>query len=286
MASRIDSSGLRTDHRFNRRTLLAGAAGMAAVAAGWTASASRPAYAAIARQDVTPGGSLAYGLGFDFDGTLDPQVTNYDSTIRVMLNVCEPLIWMPTATEFVPALAEKWEVSPDGKTYTFHLKKDVTFHDGTPFNADAVKYTFDRVVESRNLTAEGKDVDPAKTISPGQSFNQIDAYDHAEIVDDHTIKLVLSRPFAPFLSGLNGYLGIVSPTAVQKMGLADFGRAPVGTGPFKFKEWVDKDHVTLEKNPDYDWGSSFFKHSGAAYLDEIIYKIIAEPSVRTGTLIS
>jgi peptide/nickel transport system substrate-binding protein len=270
----------------NRRALLAGAAGMAAIAAGWSAAASRPAYAAIARQDVTPGGTLTYGLGFDFDGTLDPQVTNYDSTIRVMLNVCEPLIWMPTATEFKPALAEKWEVSPDGKTYTFYLKKDVKFHDGTPFTADAVKFTFDRVVESRDLTAQKKEVDPAKTITPGQSFNQIDAYDHAEIVDDHTIKLILSRPFAPFLSGLNGYLGIVSPTAVRKMGLADFGRAPVGTGPFKFKEWVDKDHVTIEKNPDYNWGSSFFKHSGAAYLDSMIYKIIPDDSVRTGTLTS
>jgi peptide/nickel transport system substrate-binding protein len=68
------------------------------------------------------------------------------------------------------------------------------------------------------------------------------------------------------------------------MGMAEFARHPVGTGPFMFKEWVPKDHVTLVKNPDYNWGSSFFKHTGPAYLDQVIYKIIPEPSVRTGTL--
>jgi peptide/nickel transport system substrate-binding protein len=193
---------------------------------------------------------------------------------------------MPTATEFTPGLAESWEVSEDGLTYTFKLKEGVTFHDGTPFNAEAVQFTFDRVVESRKLTAAGEEVDPETVIVPGQGFNQIDAYDHAEIVDDFTINLVLSRPFGPFLSGLNGYLGIVSPTAVQEMGLAEFGRKPVGTGPFMVQEWVEQDHVTLVKNPDYNWGSSFFEHSGAAYLDEMIYKFIPDDAVRTGTLLS
>jgi peptide/nickel transport system substrate-binding protein len=245
-----------------------------------------PDSALVRAQDVPAGGTLTYAINFDFDGTLDPQVTNFDSTIRVMLNVCEPLIWMPTATEFYPALAESWEVSEDGLTYTFVLKQGVVFTDGTPFNADAVKFTYDRVVEGRDLEAAGDEVDPEKVIVPGQSFNQIDAYDHAEIVDDYTIKLVLSRPFAPFLSGLNGYLGIVSPTAVQEMGLAEFGRKPIGTGPFMVQEWVEKDHVTLVKNPDYNWGSSFFEHTGPAYFDEMIYKIIPDDAVRTGTLLS
>jgi peptide/nickel transport system substrate-binding protein len=271
----------------NRRTLLAGSAlgAAAGVLAGLpTFGATRPLIAAA--QEAQQGGTLTYGVSFDFDGTLDPQVTNYDSTIRVMLNVCEPLIWMPTATEFYPGLAESWEVSDDGLEYTFILKQGVTFHDGTPFNAEAVQFTYDRVVEGRNLTDAGEEVDPETVIVPGQSFNQIDAYDHAEIVDDYTIKLVLSRPFAPFLTGLNGYLGIVSPTAVQEMGLAEFGRKPVGTGPFVVQEWVEHDHVTLAKNPDYNWGSSFFENSGAAHLDEMIYKIIPDSAVRTGTLLS
>src|SRR5207245_4395373 len=91
-------------------------------------------------------------------------------------------------------------------------------------------------------------------------------------------------PDAPLLTNLNGYLGIVSPTAVQKMGMAEFARHPVGTGPFVFKEWVPKDHVTLVKNADYNWASSYFKHNGPAYLDQVTFKVIPDPSVRTVAL--
>ncbi len=271
----------------SRRGLLVGtAAGAAAAAFSSFAPFAAPRPLIARAQDATQGGTLTYGVSFDVDGTLDPQVTNYDSTIRVMLNVCEPLLWMATSTEFYPGLAESWEVSEDGLTYTFTLKEGVTFHDGTPFNAEAVQFTFDRVVEGRKLSEAGEEVDPETVIVPGQGFNQIDAYDHAEIVDDYTINLVLSRPFGPFLSGLNGYLGIVSPTAVQEMGLAEFGRKPVGTGPFMVQEWVEQDHVTLVKNPDYNWGSSFFENQGAAVFDEMIYKFIPDDAVRTGALLS
>jgi peptide/nickel transport system substrate-binding protein len=240
------------------------------------AAAATTAPAAAAKPTTAPaaaaasGGSLVYGLSGDVDDTLDPQVTNFDTTIRITLNVCEPLVWEPEPGKFVPGLAEKWDISPDAKTYTFNLKKGVKFHDGTPFNGAAVKFTFDRVV------------DPAT--KAGQSHDQLGPYDHTEVVDDYTIKVIMKQSYAPLLTNLNGYLGIVSPTAVQKMGMAEFARHPVGTGPFMFKEWVPKDHVTLVKNPDYNWGSSFFKHAGAAYLDQVTYKVIPEPSVRTGTL--
>ncbi len=273
----------------NRRTFLKGGAAALALSrleAVAAAGGASPGTVRVLNQDVQPGGTLTYGLGFDFDGTLDPGVTNFDSTIRVTLNICEPLVWMPTATDIVPGLAESWDVSADGTEYTFHLKKGVTFHDGTPFNAEAVQFTYDRIVAADKATASGGTPDPNTTIVPGQSHDQIGTYDHSEIIDDNTIKMVLSQPFSPFLTGLNGYLGIVSPTAVQKMGLAEFARAPVGTGPYKFKEWVEADHATIERNPDYNWGSSFFKHPGAAYFDEIIFKIIPDPAVRTGTLTS
>jgi len=255
--------------RLDRRELLVlagswiGAAGLAA--AGLAGGSPRPAEAS-----PTPGGTLVYGLGFDLDDTMDPQVTNFDSTIRVTLNICEPLVWEPTPGRFVPGLADSWEVSPDAKTYTFRLKKGVKFHDGTPFTAEAVKFTMDRVVE------------PAT--KAGQSHDQLGPYDHTQIVDDYTVKIVMKEGYAPLLTNLNGYLGIVSPTAVKKMGLADFSRHPVGTGPFIFKEWVAKDHITIVRNPDYNWGSSFFKHRGPAYLDQVVFKIITEGSVRTGTL--
>jgi peptide/nickel transport system substrate-binding protein len=242
-----------------------------------TTAAAAPTAAPAAKPTTAPaaapapaGGSLVYGLSGDFDDSLDPQVTNFDTSIRVTLNICEPLVWEPEPGKFVPGLAEKWEISPDARTYTFNLKKGVNFHDGTPFNGAAVKFTLDRII------------DPAT--KAGQSHDQLGPYDHTEIVDDYTIKVVMKQAYAPLLTNMNGYLGIVSPTAVQKMGLAEFARHPVGTGPFIFKEWVPKDHVTLVKNPDYNWGSSFFKHTGPAYLDEVVYKIIPEPSVRTGTL--
>lgn len=250
--------------RLTRRQFLAhtGAwAGTVGLAAHWL---SGPATAA------TPGGTLTYGLGFDLDDTMDPQVTNFDSTIRVTLNVCEPLVWEPTSGRFVPGLAESWESTPDAKVYTFRLKRGVKFHDGTPFTAEAVKFTMDRVV------------DPA--VKAGQSHDQLGPYDHTEIVDDHTVRIVMKEGYAPLLTNLNGYLGIVSPTAVKKMGLADFARHPVGTGPFMVKEWVPKDHITLVRNPEYDWASSFFTHRGAAYLEQVVFKVIPEGAVRTGTL--
>jgi peptide/nickel transport system substrate-binding protein len=249
----------------------AGSAATSAPAAGASATAA-PVAPAATTAPAAPAGSantLTYALGFDLDDTMDPQVTNFDSTIRVTLNICEPLVWEPEPGKFVPGLAESWDISGDAKTYTFKLKQGVKFHDGTPFNADAVKFTFDRVM------------DPAT--KAGQSHDQLGPYDHTEVVDDHTVKVVMKQGYAPLLTNLNGYLGIVSPTAAKKDPAA-FARAPIGTGPFMFKEWVPKDHITLVKNPDYNWGSSFFKHTGPAYLDQVIFKIIPEPSVRTGAL--
>lgn len=254
-------------------------------AAPTTAPAAAPTAAPAAKPTVAPtvapttapaaassagGGNLVYGLSGDFDDTLDPQVTNFDTSIRVTLNICEPLVWEPEPGKFMPALAEKWDISSDATVYTFNLKKGVKFHDGTPFNGAAVKFTFDRVV------------DPAT--KAGQSHDQLGPYDHTEVLDDYTVKVVMKQPYAPLLTNLNGYLGIVSPTAVQKMGMADFARHPVGTGPFIFKEWVNKDHVTLVRNPDYTWGSPMFKNTGAPKVDQVTFKIIPEPSVRTGTL--
>jgi len=275
---------------FNRRTLLGGAAGgAAALAAARLDARAAAGGAGAARARVLnqeSGGTLTYGMGGDLDGHLDPGVTHFDTAIRVSLNICEPLVWMPSEGEIIPGLAESWEMAEDGLSYTFVLKQGVTFHDGTPFNAAAVQFTFDRVVEADRITAEGGTPDPETVIVAGQAHDQIGTYVDSEIIDDYTIKMNLSAPFSPFLTGLNGYLGIVSPTAVAEKGLAEFNRSPVGTGPYMFKEWIEADSVTLERNPDYNWGSSAFENQGAAYFDEVIYKIIPDAAVRTGTLLS
>jgi len=218
-----------------------------------------------------PGGTLVYGLALDLDGTMDPQVTNWVSTLRVTLNICEPLVLEPSPGKFAPGLAESWQVSPDAKTYTFKLKRGVKFHDGTLFTAEAVKFTLDRIV------------DPST--KAGASHDYLGPYDHTDVVDDYTARVVMKQGFAPLLANLaTGAFGIVSPEAVKKMGPAEFARHPVGSGPFMFKEWVAQDHITLVRNSAYNWGSSFFGHKGPAYLDQLVYKIIPESSVRTGTL--
>jgi peptide/nickel transport system substrate-binding protein len=203
--------------------------------------------------------------------TLDPAV-NYDfSGGFFLINCYEGLVKAVGSKDakITPALAESWVVSPDGLTYTFKLRSGVKFHDGTPFNADAVKFTLDRVTDPATMA--------------GQAHDQLGPYDHSEVVDDFTVKVIMRQGYAPLLTNFNGYLGIVSPTAVRK-NPAGFARHPVGTGPFIFKEWMPKDHITLVRNPEYNWGSSFFKHTGAPYLDRLIFKMIPERSMRVGTL--
>jgi peptide/nickel transport system substrate-binding protein len=176
----------------------------------------------------------------------------------------------PADSQFKPGLAESWEVSEDGLTYTFKLRSGVTFHDGTPYDAEAQKFNFDRTA------------DPAT--QSGFATSLLGPYAGSEVVDPQTIVVTFSEPFSPFLDSLSqAFLAPQSPTALQEMG-ADFGTNPVGTGPFRFKEWVAQDHLTLEKNPDYNWASPVFGHQGPAYLDEIIFKFVIEDATRTGTL--
>jgi peptide/nickel transport system substrate-binding protein len=129
-------------------------------------------------------------------------------------------------------------VSADRLTWTFALRQGVKFHDGTDFNADAVKFNFDRMV------------DPA-TKSEYAIF-ELGPYVGTEVVDPYTANVKMSRPYGPLPVGLATYrMGMVSPAAVAKYG-QDFGQHPVGSGPFMFNEWVPKDHVTLTAYPEYN----------------------------------
>ncbi|HEY7032016.1 MAG TPA: ABC transporter substrate-binding protein [Thermomicrobiales bacterium] len=222
------------------------------------------------RAQGQPGGTFVFGAWQDPD-TLDPQTTGLAATSRILIHIYDPLLWRnPADGKFYPGLASSWDISPDGKEYTFHLRNDVAFHNGEPFTANSVKFTFDRIA------------DPA-TKSIGRSL--IGPYDHTEVVDDYTAKIVMTAPFSPFLT----YIGVtaiprpVSPKAYQDLG-ADINNHPVGTGPFMYKEYVKQDHFTMVRNPDYKWGASYFAHQDAAYLDEIDWKIIPEPSTRVSAL--
>src|SRR5262249_45590924 len=142
--------------------------------------------------------------------------------------------------------------------------------DGSPFDADAVKFSFDRIT------------DPA-TNSPNRG--QLSALKETVVLDPFTVKFVLSEPFAPFLSILvAAWTGsILPPAAVQKLG-ADFGKSPIGTGPWKFKEWIGGSTITLVRNEDYRNFHSYAENKGAPFLDQIVISNIPESSTQVAAL--
>jgi peptide/nickel transport system substrate-binding protein len=261
---------------FSRRALLGGTAAAAAGilwvratdAAGNPVSTSR--LLTSNPQEAVSGGTLTIGLGSEPDN-LDMQVSPYAVSANVGVNLFDSLVYQdPADASYKPGLAESWEVTPDGLSYTFKLRSGVTFHDGTPYDAEAQKFNFDRTA------------DPAT--KSGFAGSLLGPYTGSEVIDPQTIKVNFSEPFAPFLDSLSqAFLAPQSPKAIQELG-AEFGTKPVGTGPFKFKEWVSKDHLTLERNPDYNWASAVYLHQGPAYLDAIIFKFVLEGATRTGTL--
>ncbi len=215
------------------------------------------------------GGKMTYGLTLVVSA-IDPH-QGLSSELGIFLtSVYDPLVWRTPEGQFVPGLAERWEVSQDGTVYTFYLRKGVKFHDGTPFNAEAVKFSLDRIV-SPDLKSQ-------------KAINMLGSYDHTEVVDEYTVKVHLKEPYAPFLdSASQVYIAMVSPTAVQKWG-AEYREHQVGTGPFMMKEYVAKDHITLVKNPDYNWAPAFMGHQGPAYLDEITFRFYPDAATRAPAL--
>jgi peptide/nickel transport system substrate-binding protein len=218
---------------------------------------------------ASQGGQLVVGLDWEPTAS-DPHVSSADPTRILNRLVFDTLVVKGVDGTIHPSLATAWEVSDDGLTYTFHLRQGVKFHDGTPFNAEAVKYSFDRIV------------DPNTHSETAGSF--MGPYESTEVVDEYTVKVRMKAPFAPWLPYLTvPTAAMVSPTAAKQWG-EDFDNHLVGTGPFIFKEWVHGDHWLLERNPDYNWGSDAFHHQGPAYVDEILMKFITESTVRVGTL--
>ena len=217
-----------------------------------------------------PAGTLVVGLVAE-PVNLDPaQVTDLNSN-RVGRRIAETLVTFPEeSTQIVPGLAESWVVSKDGLRYTFKLRKGVSFHDGTPLDAEAVKFSIDR------------------QINPEHPFNKLGKYPFAnfffgnikavEVIDPQTVEFVLKEPRASFLAVLTaGAASIVSPTAVRKYG-QDYALTPVGTGPFKYASWDRGQRVVLEKNPSY-WRFPL-------KLDRVIYRPIVEDQARLTELLT
>ena len=214
----------------------------------------------------TQGGKLVYGLTLAPSG-IDPHVDASSELGIPLTSVYDTLVYQDLDGSFVPGLAELWEISDDGLTYTFYLRREVTFHDGTPFNAQAVQFNLDRIANPDTQSRKAR--------------GMLGPYDRTEIVDDYTIKVHFTEPYAPFLdSASQVYLGIASPSAVQKWG-AEYQLHQVGTGPFMFQEYIPNDHLTLVRYPSYAWAPEVYNHNGPAYLDEIEFRFFEDPAVRS-----
>ena len=221
--------------------------------------------------------TLIYGRGAD-SKSLDPiQVTDGES-LKVTKNIYDTLVdYDDDNTEVVPGLAERWESSKDGKTWTFYLRKGVKFHDGTDFNAEAVVYNFERWMDKDHPDHKGGEFPYYGYMFGGYKGDKGHVIKSVTAVDEYTVKFELNYPQAPFLNNLAmPPFGIASPTAVKK-DPEGFGQKPVGTGPFKLDSWKKNDTITLVKNEEY-W------QEGLPKLDKLIYRSIPENAARFSAL--
>src|SRR6266550_2403991 len=213
-------------------------------AGGGTASPSAGAKAAY-------GGTLTFALEND-PANLDPMLSGLFVDRNIHYAMYDSLVRVDPKGNIIPWLAEKWETSSDGKTVTFTLRTDVKFHDGTSFDADAVKWNIERY----------------KTTQGSLRTGDLSSVDTVTVVDPKTVKLNLKSAFAPLLGAVG----------------ADFTLKPfkAGTGPFILTEAVKNDHYTLEKNPDW-WGKDANQNK-LPYLDKVTVKIITDADVRLTNL--
>lgn len=202
------------------------------------------------------GGSLVIGRPSDAI-SLDPHRATTAPEVWVYNNIYETLVLLDEDMNVQPALAESWELVEEDRM-RFYLKEGVSFHDDTPFNAEAVRFTIERAVNPD---------------FPARGVAWLGPVIGAEVVDDMTVDVITDGPFGPLLNHLSMVfvVGIVSPTAVELHG-EDYGRHPVGTGPFKFENWVTNQAITLVRNDDY--------HGEPAFLDRVEFRVIPEEGAR------
>lgn len=232
----------------------------------------------VQAEEPQHGGTLIYGIESEIPW-MDPHIVFGGSNKRVVRMAFEGLVDRdrtdPTRPPpLAPALAESWETLDGGTVYRFHLRKDVKFHDGTLFDAEAVRFNFRRIIDpdfeyyfKRTASLKG---------GPLRYLKEI------RVVDPFTVDLVLSQPWSPFLDQLSTTLSaglplMISPTAVKKYGNDEANLHPVGTGPFKIVNYGPGVQTVLERNPDY-WNKPY------PYLDRVIFTVLQEESTRVTAL--
>ncbi len=204
--------------------------------------------------------TVRVGLAEDPD-ILDPDLGRTFVGRIVFASVCDKLFEITPELDVFPQLATGYEVSEDGLTLTLTLREGVVFHDGTPLDAEAVKYNLER---SKNLPGSNR-------------ASEIAQLDSVEVLDPLTVQINLSQPFAPLIAQLADRAGMmVSPTAAEAAG-EQFGNAPVCAGPFRFVERVAQDRIVVERFAEY-WDAENIA------VDQVVFLPIPDPSVRLANL--
>ncbi|MBB4683696.1 peptide/nickel transport system substrate-binding protein [Amycolatopsis jiangsuensis] len=221
-----------------------------------------------------PGGTLRLGISSAPD-CIDPQQASTNASLNVGRQVVDSLTDQdPETGEITPWLADRWDVDADSTSFTFHLRAGATFSDRTPVDATAVKASFD------GIKALG-----AKALL-GASY--LAAYQGATVLDPATVRLDFSEPSAQFLQASSTMsLGVLAPSAYRRTAEQRCqGDGLIGSGPFVVTSFRPNQDIVLSKRTGYHWGSPLWRHQGEAYLDRIDYRVVPEPGVRTGSLVS
>ena len=260
--------------RLSRRTFLGGAAAVGAFgitggALAGCAEGSSPSSSGGGGSSGPAAAAISVGV-FQNPDSLDPGQTGLITVAQVLSTIFDTLIWkFPNDPKYYPGLAESYTVSPDAKTYTFKLRKGVTFHDGTAFDANAVKATFDHIVDPKT-----------KSLS---AIGALGPYQETKVVDKYTAQVVFSAANAAFVNEMCQLtMAISSPAALKKYGTG-YNQHPVGTGPFVFKQFINNDRVVVTRNPDYNWAPTPLG-SGPAKLSQITFRILPDPSSQANAL--
>lgn len=255
------------DSMLDRRALLKlGAAGAAALAV--------PTASATAQDKPKRGGTITIGRNHDAD-TLYPGRSTGLSAIATNLLLYDGLVLHDFQMKIRPALAERWETSADGLTWTFHLRKNVKFHCGAPLTAQDVKDHFDRWIDP-------KEAFPTRA--------KVASLAETRVVDEHTVVCKLKNPTLVFLNNVSqtewSYASIPHAKHVAQYG-QDYGVVPAsvcGTGPFRLKDWSKDDRMELVRHDGYAWGSPAYDNTAGPWIDRIVFRTLPEDAARAAEL--